>query len=64
MHFMFTGTEYIFLLERAETEIYFSMANGTFKMKIDIDRHGPELYPNILLLPDLPIFSLPTTFKG
>ncbi len=33
------------LLERAEKEICFSMANGTFKMKMDIDRHGPDLCP-------------------
>ncbi len=33
------------LLERAETEIRFSTANGTFKMKMDIDRHGPRLCP-------------------
>jgi hypothetical protein len=30
------------LLERPETEIRFVLANGTFKIKIDIDRHGPR----------------------
>ncbi len=30
------------LLERAETEIRFSMANGMFKIKMDIDRHCPR----------------------
>jgi len=33
-------------LERAEKEIRFSMANGIFKTKMDIDRHGPRLVPN------------------
>ncbi len=33
-------------------------------LKINLDRHGPEPYPNIWLLPDLPIFSLPTTFNN
>ncbi len=32
-----------------------------FKQKINLDRHGPEPYPNIWLFPDPPIFSLPTT---
>jgi hypothetical protein len=31
----------LIFLERAETEIHLSMANGMFKMKMDIDRHGP-----------------------
>ncbi len=34
------------LLERTETEIRFSIANGMFKMKTDIDRHSPKLMPN------------------
>jgi hypothetical protein len=51
------------LLEQAETEIHFSMANGTFKMKMDIDRHGPRLMPNICKNLNPPFFSLPTTFK-
>ncbi len=41
----------------------FSMANGTFKMKMDIDRHGPRLMPNNCKNLNPPIFSLPTTFK-
>jgi hypothetical protein len=52
------------LLERAETEICFSMANGTFKMKIDIDCHGPRLMPNNCQHLDPPYFSLPTIFKN
>jgi hypothetical protein len=51
------------LLERAETEIGFSMANGTFKMKIDIDRHGPRSMPSNCKNLNPPNFSLPTTFK-
>jgi hypothetical protein len=51
------------LLERAETEIRFSMANGTFKMKIDIYRYGPRLMPNNCQHLDPPYFSLPTTFN-
>jgi hypothetical protein len=52
------------LLEQAEMEIRFPMANGMFKMKMDIDRHGPRLMPNNCknLIP--PFLSLPTTFKG
>ncbi len=34
------------LLERAEKEIRFSMANSMFKTKMNIDRHGPRLMPN------------------
>jgi hypothetical protein len=45
-------------------EIRFSMANGTFKMKMDIDRHGPRLMPNNYQHLDPPYFSLPTTFNG
>jgi hypothetical protein len=51
------------LLERAETEIRFSMANGTFKMKMDIDCHGPRSMPNNCKNFNPPNFSLPTTFK-
>jgi hypothetical protein len=52
------------LLEQVETEIGFSMANGTFKMKMDIDRHGPRLMPNNCKNLNPPFFSLPTTFKA
>ncbi len=51
------------LLERAEKEIRFSMANGTFKTKMDIDRHGPRLMPNNCKNLNPPYFSLPSTFK-
>ncbi len=51
------------LLERAEKEICFSMANGTFKMKTDIDRHGPRPMPNSCKNLNTPNFSLPSTFK-
>jgi hypothetical protein len=51
------------LLERAEKEIHFSMANGKFKMKMDIDRHGPRLMPNNCKDLNPPYFSLPSTFK-
>ncbi len=51
------------LLERAEKEICFSMANGTFKMKMDIDRHGPRPMRNSCKNLNPPNFSLPSTFK-
>ncbi len=51
------------LLERAELEIRLSMANCTFKMKMDIDRHSPRLMPNNCQHLDPPHFSLPTTVK-
>jgi hypothetical protein len=51
------------LLESAEKEIRFSMANGRFKMKMDIDRHGPRPMPNNYKNLNPPYFSLPTTFK-
>ncbi len=51
------------LLERAEKEIRFSMANGTFKTKMHIDRHGPILMPNNCKNLNPPYFSLPSTFK-
>jgi hypothetical protein len=39
------------------------MANGTFKMKMDIDRHGPRLMPNICKNLNPHYFLLPSTFK-
>jgi hypothetical protein len=51
------------LFERPETEIRFVLANGMFKMKIDIDRHGPRPMPNNCKNFNPPNFSLPTTFK-
>ncbi len=51
------------LLERAEKEIRFPMANGMFKTKMDIDRHGPRLMPNNCKNLNPPYFSLPYTFK-
>ncbi len=50
------------LLERAETEIRFAMANSMFKTKMDIDRHGPRLMPKNCKNLNPPYFSLPTTF--
>jgi hypothetical protein len=44
-------------------EIHFSMANGTFNMKMDIDCHGPRLMPNNCKNHNPPYFSLPSTFK-
>ena len=41
-----------------------SMANGTFKMKMDIDRHGPRPMPNSCKNLNPPNFSLPSIFKG
>jgi hypothetical protein len=51
------------LLERAEKEIRFSIANGMFKPEMDIDRHGPRLMPNNCENLNPPNFSLPSTFK-
>jgi hypothetical protein len=34
-----------------------------FKRKINIDRHGPRLIPNIPQYPDPNYFLLPTTFN-
>jgi hypothetical protein len=48
------------LLERAEKEIRFSM----FKIKLDIDRHGPRRMPDNCKNLNPPYFSLPSTFKG
>jgi hypothetical protein len=50
-------------LERAEKEMRFSMANGTFKMKMNIDCHGPKLMPNNCKNLNPPYFSLPSTFN-
>jgi hypothetical protein len=44
-------------------EIRFSMANGMFVMKMDINRHRPRLMRNNCQHLDPPYFSLPTTFK-
>ncbi len=54
----------LILLERAETEIRFSMANVMFKNKMDIDRHGPRRMPNNYQHLDPVYFSLPTTFNS
>ncbi len=51
------------MLERAGKEIHFSMANGTFKMKMCIDRQGPRLMANNCKNPNPFYFSLPSTFK-
>ncbi len=51
------------LLERAEKEIRFSMAKGMFKIKMDIDRHGPTRMPDNCKNLNPPYFSLPSTFK-
>jgi hypothetical protein len=51
------------LLEKAETEIRFALANGIFKMKMDIDRHGPRPMPNSCKNLNPPNFLLPTIFK-
>ena len=39
------------------------MANSMFKIKKDIDRHGPRLMHSNCKHLDPPYFSLPTTFK-
>jgi hypothetical protein len=53
----------LILLERVEREIRFSMANGMFKMKMDINCHGPRLMSNNCQHLDPPYFSLPTIFN-
>jgi hypothetical protein len=40
-----------------------SLQNCMFKLKINLDRHGPRPLSNIWLLPDPPFFSFPPTFK-
>jgi hypothetical protein len=50
-------------IEIQGTEMRFSMENGMFKMKIDIDHHGPRLMPNNCQQLDPPYVSLPTTFN-
>jgi hypothetical protein len=52
------------MLERPETEIHFVLANGMFKIKIDIDRHGPRPMPNNCKNFNPPNFSLPSTFNA
>jgi hypothetical protein len=44
-------------------EIRFALANGMFKMKMDIHRDGPRPMPNSCKNLNPPNFSLPTTFK-
>jgi hypothetical protein len=52
------------LLLQAEKEINtFLIKNCMFKLKINLDRHGPASYPNICLLPGPHCFSFPSTFK-
>jgi len=51
------------LLEKAQKEIRFSMANGRFKRKMDIDCHGPRLMLNNCKNLNPSYFSLPSTFK-
>jgi hypothetical protein len=64
LRIVFCQTNDLFILqERAEKEIRFSMANGTFKLKMDIDRHGPRLMPKNCKNLNPPYFSLPSTFN-
>ncbi len=51
------------LLLHAEKERRLLTQNCMFKQKIDLDRHGPEPYPDIWLFSNPPVFSLPTTCK-
>ncbi len=44
-------------------EIHFVLANGMFKIKIDIDRHGPRPMPNNCKNFNPPNFSLLSTFN-
>ncbi len=43
--------------------VRFSMANGFFKIKMDIDRHGPRRMPDNCKNLNPPYFSLPSTFN-
>jgi hypothetical protein len=54
----------IILLERVETEIHFSKANGMFKNKMDIDCHGTRQLPNNCQHLDPHYFSLLSTVKN
>ncbi len=51
----------IIVLERAETEIRFALANSMFRTKMDIDRHGPRLVSNSCKNRNPTKFLLPTT---
>ncbi len=51
-------------LEQAETERRSFTRNYTFELKITLDRHSPRQKLNNCFLPDLPNFSLPSTFKA
>ncbi len=52
---------FLILLERAETEIRFWMANGMFIKIMEFDRHGPRQMPKNCQILDPPYFSLPTS---
>jgi hypothetical protein len=52
----------LILLDRAETEICFSMANVMFKNKMGIDRYSLKRVPNNYQHLDPLYFSLPTTY--
>ncbi len=54
---------YSFCWREWKWKIRFSMANSTFKMKMDINRHDPRPVPNNRENFNSPNFSLPTTFK-
>ncbi len=53
----------LILLERAEAEIRFSMANGMLKMKMEIYCHGSRIMPKNFQHLGPIYFSLLTTFK-
>jgi hypothetical protein len=49
--------------ESGKGNTFFSMANGMFKKKMDIDCHSHRLMPNNCKNLNPPYFSLPTNFK-
>ncbi len=52
------------LLHGAETEIDKIKDNGKIERETNLDRRGPKQIGTVWRIPDPPIFSLPTTFKG
>ncbi len=54
---------YSFSCYKRKRKYDISLKNCMFKLKINFDRHGPRLLPNICLLPNPHCFSFPPTFK-
>ncbi len=55
---------YWFCFTEAETEMDKIKDDSKIKREINLHRHGLRPIPNVCHLPDPPVFSLQTTFKG